>query len=222
VTAPTAPPATALDARRVAAALENALDGQLRRYRVGGASLPEGLRLYRWNAAVSAAMFEVLGTVEITVRTAVAHELAALVPGGRWWERAWWLDADPARRGDLDRALARPGGRDREQAVLARLPFGFWADLLAPGKEAELWRPALRHAFPGLPAGRGRGDLHAALVRLAGLRNRIAHHEPVHHEPLAALHDDAVAAVAAVCPVTAGWAARTSRVPVLLLQDPRR
>lgn len=209
----------------VAAALAQSLSEQrLRPYRAaaGGGGLPAALRLYRWNSAVSAAFFEVLGAVEVTVRNALDAELAGLAVGGPWWRRPWW-DIEPGRARDLAAAVARSAGsRDRDAAVLARLSFGWWTDLLAPRQDELLWGPALRHAFPGLTDGRGRADVHEPLSRLGGLRNAVAHHEPVVGRDLAALHDDAMVVLAAVCPVTRSWAERTSRVPGVLEQDPRQ
>ena len=99
--------------------------------------------------------------------------------------------------------------------LLAPLTDAF-AKALHPG--SDVWRPALRKGFPRLRAGRGRADLHAALVRLGGCATGSSTTNPCTTSPFAALHDDAIAAV---CPMTAGWTARISRVPALLLQDPR-
>jgi hypothetical protein len=219
--APHAPPS--LRAPEIAAALRRTLgQDRLRPYTDQAGGLPGGLRLYRWNAAVAAAMFEVLGTVEIAVRNAVDAALADAVPGGRWWQPAWWPGQRPPRR-DLAVAVARASGRrDRHSATVTGLSLAFWTELLSGRHHDDLWLPVLQHAFPGpLPEG-SRDGLHQALLRLLALRNRIAHHEPVHGQDLSGLHDTALAVLAAICPLTAEWAARTSRVPALLEQDPRR
>jgi hypothetical protein len=66
----------------------------------------------------------------------------------------------------------------------AKLTFGVWIALLRRPYEMTLWRPALHGAFPGY---RGpRSTLHEDLRNMGLLRNRIAHHEPVHHRHLAA------------------------------------
>jgi len=220
---PALPPASAARPPEIAAALRRTLgQDRLRPYADTAGCLPGGLRLYRWNAAVAAAMFEVLGTVEVAVRNAVDAALAGAVPGGRWWEPAWWPGRRPPRP-DLAVAVARAAGRrDRHGATVTGLGLAFWTELLSDRHDDDLWAPVLRHAFTGpLPDGSRQG-LHRALVRLLALRNRIAHHEPVHGQDLAALHHDALAVLGAICPLTAEWAARTSRVPALLDQDPRR
>jgi hypothetical protein len=48
------------------------------------------------------------------------------------------------------------------------------------------------------------------------LRNRIAHHEPIHNRPLGELHAVALTTAGWICPTTRGWIAARSRVPALL------
>ncbi|MCA1712557.1 MAG: hypothetical protein LC789_13365 [Actinobacteria bacterium] len=213
--APNAP--STEDPRQTAAALVNALSEQrLRPYIAAAGTVPGALALHRWNTAVSAAFFEVLSAVEVTARNAVEQGLRDLGAGGRWWEQPWWL-ADAHRRDELARGAARAHGPDMSGDLLARLPFGFWAELLAPRNEQDLW-PVLARQFPhhhGAP-----GPLHDALRRLGRVRNKIAHHAAVHAEDLGALHDDALDVIGAVCPVTRAWTASTSRVPALLARRP--
>jgi hypothetical protein len=61
-----------------------------------------------------------------------------------------------------------------------------------------------------------RRDVHDAIRDLHVLRNRIAHHEPIHNRPLEMLHDQALMVAEWVCPVTRRWIAARSRVPELL------
>lgn len=56
----------------------------------------------------------------------------------------------------------------------------------------------------------------APLRDLHVLRNRIAHHEPIHNRPLIELHELALTTAGWVCPVTRQWIADRSRVPALL------
>lgn len=67
--------------------------------------------------------------------------------------------------------------------TIAELNFGFWRYLLARRYEATLWTPALRHAFPNL-APRSRTTVYRSVSELHLLRNRIAHHEPIHRRNL--------------------------------------
>lgn len=72
--------------------------------------------------------------------------------------------------------------------IVAELSFGFWTSLLSNNRHSQydrrLWVPYLHRAFP-LYRGRRR-DLHDKLEAMRLLRNRIMHHEPIHHRDLAA------------------------------------
>jgi hypothetical protein len=82
-----------------------------------------------------------------------------------------------------------------------------------------LWLPCLRDAFPGIRGTGLRRDVHDALRDLHLLRNRIAHHEPIHNRPLAQLHAVALTAAGWICPTTQAWIAARSRVPALLAAE---
>jgi hypothetical protein len=189
-----------------------------------GGELQAALDLYQWNAEASAAFWVVLGHLEILVRNAMHEQLTALSVSRRAGP-AWYL----ALAGDLSseacatiadarRHVTANGRAETAGRVVAELPFGFWRYLLASRYERTLWRTSLYRAFPG--QGR-RQPVHARLADLHQLRNRIAHHEPVHNRPLARLHDDAMIVAEWACPGTRTWIAARSAVPRLLASRPR-
>src|SRR6266545_7208644 len=104
-----------------------------------------------------------------------------------------WFDAAPLdERGREDVARARERatrrGRDVEVhgKVIAELSVGFWRYLVASRYLTSLWIPALHAAFPAGAEDlrRRRGDVEGLLQRLAFVRNRAAHHEPIHRRDL--------------------------------------
>jgi hypothetical protein len=189
-----------------------------------GGDTVAALDLYQWNAEVSAAFWVVLGHLEILVRNAMHEQLTALSVSRRTGPD-WYL----ALAGDLSseacatiadaRRHATANGRaETVGRVVAELPFGFWRYLLASRYERTLWRTRLYRAFPG------QGRRQAVYTKLAGthqLRNRIAHHEPIHNRPLARLHDDALLVAEWACPGTRTWIAGRSAVPRLLASRPQ-
>jgi hypothetical protein len=78
---------------------------------------------------------------------------------------------------------------------------------------------ALRHAFPHLRP-RLRTEIYDRVERLHALRNRIAHHEPIHAQPLKARLDELLAVAGCICPTTAAWIWSTTRVPQILATMP--
>jgi hypothetical protein len=141
----------------------------------------------------------------------------------RYGDVAWYmdhgkvLDGEAAAAIDTARRHAVASGKSETPGrVVAELPLGFWRFLLAGRYERSLWFPCLRYAFPGI---RGRGmrrDVHESMRSLHLLRNRIAHHEPIHNRPLEKLHDQTLTLAEWVCPVTRQWISHRSRVPELL------
>lgn len=194
------------------------------RYAVGN-DLDAALRLYTWNAEVGAAFFEVLGHFEVILRNALHDQLttwhAARGRPGEWYDDPAGV-LKQARREDIAQARGRIA-RDRKTEtpgkVVAELMFGFWRFLLDKGYQTTLWAQALPHAFPHLQP-QQRQAVYDPVERFARLRNRIAHHEPIHHLPLAALHGDMLTVAGYIEPGLQAWIDGLSRVPGLLAARP--
>lgn len=199
---------------------------RLRPYRdAAGGVLADAVRLYEWNGLASGAMHEILGKVEVLLRNALdrrlqeRHELSGRA--GDWWDDPTAV-LDERRREDARRARQhvrrQPVTHGR---ILAELSFGFWRYLLSSRYEATLWTPALRHGFPHLrPAGRQR--IYQPVDHLHALRNRVAHHEPIHRLDLAKYENDAVFVAGCMDPGLADWIRATSRLTEVLARRPAR
>jgi hypothetical protein len=192
-------------------------------YRTTAANdLIQAVSLYERNTELSAAFWVVLCDLEVLVRNAM-HEKLTAWSLDRYGRPGWYLNHgnvfNEQTINDIDEArhhLAANGRPETPGRVVAELPLGFWRFLLSGRYERSLWLPCLRGAFPGIE-GRGmRRDVHDAMRELHLLRNRIAHHEPIHNRPLWALHALALTTAGWVCPVTRQWMADRSRVPALL------
>lgn len=187
-----------------------------------GGDVRHGIMLYEHNTEMSAAFWVVLGDLEVLIRNAM-HERLTAWSDNRYGQPAWYLDPGRvfnAKAAD-DIATARrhatANGRPESPGrVIAELPLGFWRFMLSSRYERSLWLPCLRDAFPGVH-GRGmRRDVHDAMRELHVLRNRIAHHEPIHNRPIARFHIIALTLAGWICPVSREWIASRSRVPALL------
>ncbi|HWJ08027.1 MAG TPA: hypothetical protein VNS46_01540 [Nocardioides sp.] len=138
--------------------------------------------LYDWNAKISSAFFESLHYLEVGLRNAMDEAASALIETS--WLRPDSSVLTPRSRKAVAIALAQAGGTAAPHGkIVAELPFGFWWSLLADEYNRRLWQPALRHAFEGQVR---RRKLHTELDDLRRLRNRIAHHEPIHSRDLEA------------------------------------
>ncbi|MFT4188177.1 MAG: hypothetical protein QM621_06305 [Aeromicrobium sp.] len=144
-----------------------------------GGTWDKAVELYDWNVRASSAFFESIHYLEIGLRNSLDGAAAACL-GPMWLTSGTALTA---RSRDVVRIAVRQAGGPQvpRGKVVAELPFGFWWSLLADEYNRRLWQPALRHAFTG-PVRRRR--LHAELDEVRRLRNRIAHHEPIHTRDL--------------------------------------
>lgn len=120
---------------------------------------------------------------------------------------------DQARgRATADGRLEVPG------RVVAELALGFWWSLLGDEYNRRLWQPCLQYAFDGSVR---RRQLHLALDELRRLRNRIAHHEPIHTRDLEADYAILLDTSGRVSPRLRAQIETTSRVQAVLAQRPR-
>lgn len=191
-----------------------------------GGDLDLAVLLYEWNSDVSAAFWGTIGHLEIVVRNAM-HELLTVWSTDQWGEPRWYDDpshllSDRGRQ-DVAEARRRATARGRAETpgrVIAELPLGFWRYLLSGRYERTLWLQCLRQAWPGLDGQGLRRDAHNVLRDLHVLRNRIAHHEPIHNRPLREHHAAAITAAGWICPVAASWMAGLSSIPQVLERRP--
>jgi hypothetical protein len=166
--------------------------------RLADESPQKALRLYAWNLEVSSALWGPLALLEVTVRNTIHLQLSNMF-GDDWWrtERGLLNRHEMLAAAQTVQKLSRnaSGGIDPDSFV-SNSSFGFWVGILGPGQrssrqhdyETTLWQPGLFRAFPQLPNSR-RKLLHHELNVLRGLRNRIAHHEPIHHMDVNYLRD---------------------------------
>lgn len=150
------------------------------------------LRLYEWNASVSAAMMHDLGHLEVALRNAYDRAIRSVWTGPGHWTRhrhqlfapemrrrkGVFVDINRRPRAALAQAIENAGGQTAPPGkAIAELMFGFWRYLTSKAHEKSLWVPYLHHAFPrGTDRQR---DVDQRVGRLHELRNRAVHHEPL-------------------------------------------
>ena len=168
--------------------------------------------LYDWNTSIGAAFFESIHYLEVGLRNALDDAASARL--GTGWLTPMSSVLTPRSRKGVVLALHFAGGPSAPRGkLIAELPFGFWWSLLADEYNRRLWQPALQHAFE-CPV--RRRTLHAKLDDLRRLRNRIAHHEPIHTRALDADFANVLDIATRVGTVLGHHIAATSRVPDLL------
>ena len=161
-------------------------------------------RLYVWDRDLAITILADLAIVEVALRNSM-HTTLTNTYGPFWYEHVL---LDDRSQGQIARAwqyLTSPVQTDTATPgrLVAQCTFGVWVNLLDAGGYAgkgpwrrhadyeQLWRTTLSTAFPGGRA-EARNDpdptarftrawVHSIAKTVNVLRNRVAHHEPLHN-----------------------------------------
>ncbi|MEV0079784.1 hypothetical protein AB0H58_25535 [Nocardia neocaledoniensis] len=173
--------------------------------------LSDALGLYDWNTDAAGSALSLIAMTEVVSRNAIDQALRD------WSRRRYgndsWFDTvrlDMRGQADLQVARARAGTRTSGEIhgkVIAELTFGFWLYLTASRYLTLLWTPALHRAFPfGHPdITTRRRCVEQRMQRLLFVRNRAAHHEPLHQRNMDEVVADAVDLAGWISPDAAAW-----------------
>lgn len=206
--------------------LERLSRTRLRSYLIAAdGDLSNALLLYLWNTQVSAAFLEVLSTVEIVMRNSWHRHLqnaSREKTGSSIWHEGYRVPLNDYSQRDLQQARERLKARGKvvnSDQVVAELNFGFWRFLVAKQYRTTLWPLAGKYAFPNIDPSQIQ-ELSTVMGRLHDLRNRIAHHEPIHMRNLERDLADCLWVIGGVCLTTRQWVESNSRVVGVLQERP--
>lgn len=173
---------------------------------------PLAHRLYAKNVEIAEAFYTPLHTVEIALRNVVDGALRP--PFGDFWfddpqvVRSWYMQN---RVREARQKLASLGPNLSRGHIIAELSFGFWGGMFGSGQK-RLWGPHLRAIFPAsVPL--QRTDIARRLDAIRGIRNRIAHHEPIIQLDLNAAYTEILELTEWISTDAADWTRRRSRFP---------
>ena len=163
------------------------------------------IELYKWNIKLSQSLYSGLQAWEICLRNQLHRFLS-------WkYNKNWPFDESALRqmkKNDSERIRSaiqsyeqqNQGAFPSTHKVVSELSIGFWVCLLSTSYEVPYrWRHNLARIFPN-DRSLERSDISAKNDGLRTLRNRIAHHEPIFHLPLAQHHADLRTVLNAMCP----------------------
>ena len=195
--------------------------------RASGGDVSDAFALYEWNMRAAASVMELTSMVEVLARNALDRELRDWAHRRR--SGASWLDVVPLDQqgsADIQKARDRATRRGRRPEVhgrvIAELPLGFWRYLLESRYLTALWVPATHRAFPaGDPDLRTRQrDVAFRMQQLNFVRNRAAHHEPIHGRDLSRDLQFAMDLAAWISPAAKSWVDATSSLPLIISSKP--
>jgi hypothetical protein len=188
-----------------------------------GHNQERALRLYLWNARLGGAFHMPIQAVEVALRNSISLALSNIYTSN-WWECKNLFDLlDEERKADLTLVLRRIRNRELELytgQVVAGLSFGFWVGILDGRYNPPIWGGQLRTAFPSFPADRARKSLHDSVRKVAVLRNRISHHEPLTGRNNLSDFSNLMMLLEWICPEKAAWIRPHCRVPQIVRERP--
>jgi hypothetical protein len=185
------------------------------------------LRLYHWNAQVSAAFLFPLHIFELCIRNSAANAIESFYNANWPWGAAFLMSLpDPPRPNfSPKREVQRVANNNPTTGkVIADLKFAFWVSMYTARHQGRLWTPYILREYPNFPAGTSPGTARQLIYRAADglreLRNRIAHHEPIFRRNLVSDYTTILEVVTYKCPHTAAWMNRSQQVYNLLTLRP--
>ena len=196
--------------------------------------LDRALDLYAWNAQIAAAFLEDLGRLEVVLRNRFDHALTKYAASAEIPHP--WFDHRPLFPGHGSRHALKVIAKARRRAtlngklplvqskVIVELGFGFWRFLCSAHYHTSMWVPSLGTQFPYHykpgNAAQIRPDVESRMGRLHFLRNRIAHHKPIHRRMLADDFASIFELAEWMCTDCYAWMLDLSRVPTVLTARP--
>tara|TARA_R110002049_G_C9068155_1_gene554670 strand:- start:137 stop:1246 length:1110 start_codon:yes stop_codon:yes gene_type:complete len=186
-------------------------------------------QLYLWNARLAKSFLYPLGVVEVAVRNSMHKALSEAFGTTEWvispnLYYTYFTPESLASHGSSKRRLTRSKGRTpNPDEMVAGLNFDFWSNILRP-EYMPMWliNSALGKAFPLMEPAPDLAKARLAIADVNHLRNRIAHHEPIHHLDIRARMDLLHGVMGFVCKDTAGWMKECSTVMQTLRTVPSK
>lgn len=189
-------------------------------------STDQALKLYAWNAQVSAAFFAPLHFCEVVLRNAVSEALEKKY-GSNWpWNTTFERSLPNPERGYSPRRdlIGARNGQNTTGKVIPELKLVFWEKLLTRRFDDRLWTPFLHTVFPNyevnLSVPEMRTKLRTLIEGIRVLRNRIAHHEPIIARDLELDFKNIDLLINYRCTDTAHWTYKNQLVTPLLELKP--
>lgn len=150
----------------------------------GEDSLPTALKLYQWNAELSARFFFPLHIYEIALRNAISGAIA-LRYGEDWPTNEYFLNSlNYQDKRTLENAMRN--GYEGVGKLLPEIKFVWYENMLTARHDYRLWDRYIKDIFPNSPemtTAQLRGKLKTACYTIRHFRNRCGHHEPIFNNP---------------------------------------
>jgi hypothetical protein len=161
------------------------------------------ISLYEYNTLLSQGLYGVLQPLEIAFRNSL-HRILGQGIGLDWYKRAPLRTAALESINEAEKKILRRSETVTPGRIVGELNFGFWTFLISSEYEKDLWVPHLHKAFPHLYKP-DREKVFRRFKAIKGLRNEIAHHDPILARNLDQDYANIIESLDWICPTTAAW-----------------
>lgn len=181
------------------------------------------LKMYLWNARLAKSFLYPLQMTEVCIRNSM-HAAFAQQYRTRGWIFSPAFPLTQQSRASHTTAysrLLRHKPQPTADDFVAGLSFDFWSNLYRDDYEIVWLTPGLLSStFPLLPANVDRPRIKHLVSRINYLRNRIAHHEPIHAMKLTLYLDDVRELLSYLCDKTLKWVETNATVKQAIYSKP--
>lgn len=186
----------------------------------------EALQLYTWNVQVSSALLNPLHICEVAIRNTVAEAIETRF-GPRWpWSSGFERSLPNPQRGYNPRRNLQDARSNQQTTgkVIPELNFVFWQRMFTSRFDQRIWQNQIQTLFPNAPShateSQIRNMAYSELDKIRGLRNRIAHHEPIFSRNLLDDFQRIEELIRWRCDETANWMLRNQQAKKLIQARP--
>ena len=178
---------------------------------------------YLWNARLAKSFLYPLQMVEICIRNAMHDAFTQQYRSPNWiFKPSFEMTMESqASLATAHQRLARRKPTPSADDLVAGLSFDFWSNLFRDDYELVWLTPGLLSStFPRLPENVGSPRIKHLVSRINFLRNRIAHHEPIHQMKVLEYLADIGELLSYLCADTFKWVEANVTVKQALYSKP--
>lgn len=172
--------------------------------------------LYLYNARLSKAFLFPLHILEVALRNRISSIFSEY--GDNWpIEQSFRAALSQESLRALDKAIER-AKTNKTEDIVATLTFDFWSNLFRSEYDRSLWQTHMHTVLPNTKITRKQFKKIAKDIN--DLRNRIAHHEPIHFFNISQWHKKIMDVLSWIDTETYLWAKHHSTVNAILRTSP--
>lgn len=174
-------------------------------------------KLYLYNARLSKSFLYPLHILEVVLRNRINSIFCSVY--GPYWPRdpSFIAVLTQESKDALANGIRRADSSNTED-VVATLTFDFWSNLFRPEYDRALWQTQMSVLLPNHT--KTRKEFQLVVKKFNKLRNRIAHHEPIHSMDLSKYHQEILEAIKWMSPPSGDWVKHHSTVNSVMRTKP--